>query len=182
MNTTTLVIGGCRSGKSSHAIHLAEALRGKKNLFVATCIPQDTEMSYRVRRHQIERGERWLTIEEPLNPAAALHDHGPGSDVLVIDCLTLWISNLMLNGLDDDQILDYISRLCDSLMEPPCPVILVSNEVGTGIVPENTLARRFRDLTGWCNQRVAQACIQVIWMMAGIAVPVKPQPAANNHS
>ncbi len=174
MHTTTLVIGGCRSGKSSHAIALAEALRGKKNLFVATCIPQDTEMRSRVRRHQIERGDRWQTVEEPLNPVAALHDHGPEADILVIDCLTLWVSNLMLNGLDDDQIIDNINRLCDSLMEPPCPVILVSNEVGAGIVPENTLARRFRDLTGWCNQRVARASKQVVWMVAGIAVPVKP--------
>lgn len=179
MNTTTLVIGGCRSGKSSHAISLAEALRGKKNLFVATCIPQDAEMNSRVRRHQIERGDRWQTVEEPLNPVAALHDHGPGADILVIDCLTLWVSNLMTTGQDDEQIIDHINRLCDGLMKTPCPVILVSNEVGTGIVPENALARRFRDLVGWCNQRTAAACERVIWMMAGIAVSIKPQPSFN---
>jgi adenosylcobinamide kinase/adenosylcobinamide-phosphate guanylyltransferase len=175
MKTTTLIIGGCRSGKSSHALNLADALIGEKNLFVATCAPQDEEMTARVKRHQIERGERWQTIEAPLDPVAALHDQGPGADILVIDCLTLWISNLMMTELDDDQIIDNINRLCDSLMDTPCPVILVSNEVGAGIVPENALARRFRDLTGWCNQRVAKTCESVIWMMAGIALSIKPQ-------
>lgn len=177
MNTATLIIGGCRSGKSGYAIKLAESLHGSRNIFIATCVPQDAEMSARVQRHQQERGRRWQTIEAPVDPAAALCESGPGNDALIIDCLTLWISNLMLDGLDDSQILDRIGKLCDSLLEPPCPVILVSNEVGAGIVPENLLARRFRDLTGWCNQRVASACKQVIWMVAGIAVPVKPQPS-----
>lgn len=177
MKTTILIMGGCRSGKSGHALCLANARSGGKNLFVATCAPQDDEMTARVKRHQIERGDRWQTIEAPLDPVAALHDHGPGADILVIDCLTLWVSNLMMTGLDDEQIIDNISGLCDSLRETPCSVILVSNEVGTGIVPENALARRYRDLTGWCNQRVAAACESVIWMVAGIAVPIKPQPS-----
>jgi adenosylcobinamide kinase/adenosylcobinamide-phosphate guanylyltransferase len=179
MKTTTFIIGGCRSGKSSHALRLANARSGGKNLFVATCAPQDDEMTARVKRHQIERGDCWQTIEAPLDPAAALHDHGPGADILVIDCLTLWVSNLMMTGLDDGQIIDHINRLCDSLTETPCSVILVSNEVGTGIVPENALARRYRDLIGWCNQRTAAACERVIWMVAGIAVPIKPQPSFN---
>lgn len=136
-------------------------------------------MTARVKRHQIERGDRWQTIEAPLDPAAALHDHGRGADILVIDCLTLWISNLMMAGQDDEQIIDNINGLCDGLMKKPCSVILVSNEVGTGIVPENALARRYRDLIGWCNQRSAIACDRVIWMVAGIAVPIKPQPSVN---
>jgi adenosylcobinamide kinase/adenosylcobinamide-phosphate guanylyltransferase len=177
MNTTTLVIGGCRSGKSSHAIKLAESHHGRRNMFIATCVPQDAEMSDRVKRHRQERGRHWQTVETPLDPAAALCESGPVSDVAIIDCLTLWISNLMLDGLNDDQILHRVGKLCDSLLEPPCPVILVSNEVGAGVVPENHLARRFRDLTGWCNQRVAASCKEVIWMVAGIAVPVKPQPS-----
>ena len=179
MKTTTLIIGGCRSGKSGYALRLADARRGGKNLFVATCAPQDKEMTERVKRHQIERGDRWQTIEAPLDPAAVLHDHGSGADILVIDCLTLWVSNLMMTGQKDEQIIDNISRLCDSLMKTPCPVILVSNEVGTGIVPENALARRYRDLIGWCNQRAATACDRVIWMVAGIAVPIKPKPSFN---
>lgn len=178
MNSATLIIGGCRSGKSGHAIKLAESQHGRRKMFIATCVPHDAEMSDRVKRHQQERDRSWQTIEAPVDPAAALCESGPGNDVVIIDCLTLWISNLMLDGLNDDQILHRVGKLCGSLLEPPCPVILVSNEVGAGVVPENHLARRFRDLTGWCNQRVAATCQQVIWMVAGIAVPVKPQPSA----
>lgn len=177
MNTSILIIGGCRSGKSRQALKLAEPKRGRQNVFVATCSPQDEEMTARVENHQKERGDRWRTVETPLDPTAAIQDTGPQADILVIDCLTLWVSNLLMAGFDDNQVFDKVDRMCAILSDPPCPVILVSNEVGTGIVPENTLARRFRDMAGWCNQRVAAACEQVIWMVAGIAVSVKPQPS-----
>ena len=173
--TSTLIIGGCRSGKSGHALKLAKQIRGRHHIFVATCVPQDHEMNARVERHQKDRGDTWHTVEAPLDPAAAIRESGMGADILVVDCLTLWISNLVMSGLEDSQIIEKVDILCGQLKNPPCPIVLVSNEVGAGIVPENALARRFRDLAGGCNQRVASSCEQVIWMVAGIAVSVKPQ-------
>ena len=173
MFKTTLIIGGCRSGKSSHALALGEQSCGRTNLFVATCQPHDTEMAARIKRHQQERGDHWHTVETPLNPEHVVQSQGPGADILLIDCLTLWISNLMMAHEADADVLAAVNRLYESILAPPCPIILVTNEVGMGIVPENAMARRFRDLTGWCNQKMASACHQVIWMVAGIAVPVK---------
>lgn len=173
MHSTKLVIGGCRSGKSSHALALGEKLVGRRNLFVATCQPYDDEMTDRIKRHQKERGKHWQTIETPLEPEVVITDQGPGADVILIDCLTLWVSNLMMTYKDDTQILEAFYRLHHAIATPPCPIILVANEVGLGIVPENAMARRFRDLAGWCNQKMASVCNDVIWMVAGIAVPIK---------
>jgi adenosylcobinamide kinase / adenosylcobinamide-phosphate guanylyltransferase len=173
MNPTTLIVGGCRSGKSRQALALGEKYTGRRNLFVATCQPHDADMAARIARHQKERGRHWETVETPIDPDKAILDKGSGSDVLLIDCLTLWISNLMMVHDRDEEILKAVERLHRAVAAPPCPIILVSNEVGTGIVPENPMARRFRDLAGWCNQRMANACRNVIWMVAGIAVPIK---------
>ena len=98
----------------------------------------------------------------------------PGADLILVDCLTLWVSNLMAKQPDDTTFLDWLDELCRVIARPPCPLIFVTNEVGAGIVPENKLARQFRDLTGWANQKVAAACTTVIWMVAGIAVTIKP--------
>ncbi len=173
MHPTTLIIGGCRSGKSRHALELADTIGGRRKFFVATCVPQDEEMTARVQRHQRERGADWQTLEVPLELAEAVEQHGPKADIMVVDCLTLWVSNLMADLGDDDDVMRKIDTLCKVLAHPPCPVILVTNEVGTGIVPENPLARRYRDLAGWTNQQVAAACKQMIWMVAGIATKVK---------
>ncbi len=173
MPTTTLVIGGCRSGKSGHALVKGEAVAGKNNLFLATCAPQDEEMVKRVQRHQLERGDQWQTIEAPLDLVGLLAEHGPRCDVMLIDCLTLWVTNLLMAHEEDDHIIQQMKALQDAISAPPCPVILVTNEVGTGIVPENSLARRFRDLTGWCNQKLAAVCDEVVWMVAGIPVTIK---------
>jgi adenosylcobinamide kinase/adenosylcobinamide-phosphate guanylyltransferase len=174
MYPTTLIIGGCRSGKSSHALALGEQTIGGKNLFVATCQPHDAEMTARIAHHQQARGRHWQTVEAPLDPGKVIMDQGPGADVLLIDCLTLWISNLMMTAKNDDRIMQAVERLYRAVMAPPCPILMVTNEVGAGIVPENAMARRFRDLAGWCNQKMAEACHHVIWMVAGIAVPIKP--------
>ena len=173
MIPTTLIVGGCRSGKSRQALALGEKSAGRRNLFVATCQPHDAEMAARIARHQQERGRHWQTVETPLAPDKAIVDQGTGADVMLIDCLTLWISNLMMIHDRDEEILQAVDRLHRAVLAPPCPVILVANEVGTGIVPENPMARRFRDLAGWCNQTMANACSSVIWMVAGIAVPIK---------
>jgi len=174
MYPTTFIIGGCRSGKSSHALHLADTLGLAHKLFIATCVPQDEEMNLRVKRHQIERGPGWQTIEEPIDIAAAIADRPQKTQLIVIDCLTLWASNMMLNYQNDDFVHQAIDSFCAMLAQAAIPIILVSNEVGAGIVPENALARRFRDLVGRVNQQVASACHQVIWMVAGIPVCIKP--------
>jgi adenosylcobinamide kinase/adenosylcobinamide-phosphate guanylyltransferase len=171
---TTLIIGGCRSGKSRHALSMGEALRGGRNFFLATCVPSDEEMRARVHRHRQERGPRWNTIEEPFDIDRTLLQNGPGADVIIVDCLTLWATNLLLRHDSDDDVMRCVDRLDAVLSAPPCPIILVTNEVGAGIVPENALARRFRDLTGWINQRVARCCGRVVWMVAGIPVTIKP--------
>lgn len=177
MGATTLVLGGCRSGKSSHALGLAQSCGGRDNCFIATCVARDEEMCKRVERHQAERGDRWSTVEAPLNLAKAVHEHAHSADVVLVDCLTLWVSNMLMEELDDAAVCERVEDLCAALDSAQSPVFLVSNEVGAGIVPENPLARRFRDLTGFANQRVAACAGKVVWMVAGIAVEIK-QPSS----
>ncbi len=166
-------MGGCRSGKSSYALETARKYSGDNKIFVATCIPYDEEMKQRVARHQQERSRRWHTVEAPLHlPEAILEASGQAS-VLLVDCLTLWINNLLMENHDSEQILNQIQNLTEAVSSATCPVILVSNEVGTGIVPENTLARLYRDLVGWANQAVAACADQVVWSVAGIPVIIK---------
>lgn len=175
--STTLVIGGCRSGKSSHALYLADRLEKTGKFFLATCIPRDDEMHERVTRHQAERGAGWTAVETPIFLPEAIRDIGSTADVLLVDCLTLWVSNLMMEHAGLDAPKDYLAahthRLIASLYAAACPVILVTNEVGAGIVPDNPLARQFRDAVGQVNQQIAACVDQVIWMMAGIAVKIK---------
>ena len=172
MKVTILVIGGCRSGKSSHALHLAEQIPGQK-IFIATCMPQDKEMKQRVLRHQQQRSSAWETLEVPFFLPEAIHKDGTEGHVILVDCLTLWINNLILDDDKPENIDSHIQKLTQSIEKAECPVILVSNEVGTGIVPENKLARLFRDITGFANQKVAACVDSVIWMVAGIPVKIK---------
>jgi len=169
---TMLVIGGCRSGKSSHALSLAEQIPGRK-IFIATCTPQDKEMKQRVLRHRQQRSSDWLTLEVPIFIPKAIQKNGKKGHVILVDCLTLWISNLILDNDKPENIDNHIQKLTQSIEKAECPVILVSNEVGTGIVPENKLARLFRDITGFANQKVAACVDRVIWMVAGIPVKIK---------
>jgi len=175
---TTLVIGGCRSGKSSHALHMADGIGNVRKFFLATCIPQDDEMHQRVSRHRAERGEGWIAVETPVFLGEAIRNIGPDADVLLVDCLTLWVSNLMMAHAEDpnspeDFLATQTLRLIESLRSAACPVILVTNEVGAGIVPDNPLARQYRDAVGQVNQRIAACADQVIWMVAGIPVKIK---------
>ena len=173
MNDLTLVIGGCRSGKSTYALQTAENQNGDKKIFIATCLPQDEEMAQRVDRHQKERGQHWTTIEEPLYLAEVISEHGPNADVMLIDCLTLWVSNLLMKTADENKWEEIVSKLINALKTAACPLVVVSNEVGTGIVPENKLARQYRDIIGFVNQAVAKIAGKVVWMVAGIPVVVK---------
>ena len=173
MNETVFVLGGCRSGKSSYALETAQKFSGNKKVFIATCVPRDDEMQLRVARHQQERSRHWHTVEAPLHLSEAIVEAGGKASVLIVDCLTLWVNNLLMENYDSEQILDQVQSLTRAVSSVTCPVILVSNEVGTGIVPENKLARLYRDLVGSTNQAVAACADQVIWTVAGIPVTIK---------
>jgi adenosylcobinamide kinase/adenosylcobinamide-phosphate guanylyltransferase len=173
VNNSVFVIGGCRSGKSSHALDLAEKTAGNRRAFIATCVPHDEEMKMRVERHKQERNPGWETLETPIHIADAIDALGSKYDVILVDCLTLWISNLLFDNNELNEVSASIQRLTQSINTAQCPVILVSNEVGTGIVPENRVARFFRDAVGLANQHVAKTCDKVIWMVAGIPVTIK---------
>jgi len=170
-----LVIGGCRSGKSSHAVELGEQRRTRKHIFIATCVARDDELAERIKNHRDERGRHWHTVETPVALPEAVARHAGPQTVVLIDCLTLWITNLLMKMPlpDMDLVTEQVQALCVALEKAKGTVILVSNEVGTGIVPENKLARFFRDAAGYVNQTVAAAATSVIWVVAGIPVEIK---------
>lgn len=167
--STTLVLGGARSGKSAYAEGL---LADKPALYLATGQAFDDEMAERIRLHTARRGPMWSTIEEPLDLAAALDAHLDPTRPVLVDCLTLWISNLMHHGRDVDH---ETAMLCEVLESARGHVVLVSNEVGMGLVPETQLGRRFRDHQGRVNQHVAQACRRVVFVAAGLPLVLKDQ-------
>jgi adenosylcobinamide kinase/adenosylcobinamide-phosphate guanylyltransferase len=177
LNEIIFILGGCRSGKSRHALELANKFTENQKIFIATCIPSDEEMKQRVAHHQKDRGKSWKTLEVPIHLPEAISKNSSQCHVILVDCITLWVSNLLLemqiSGMND--IIEPINRLIHSLETAQCSVILVSNEVGTGIVPENQLARLFRDITGMVNQKLAACADKVIWMVAGIPVTLKPK-------
>jgi adenosylcobinamide kinase/adenosylcobinamide-phosphate guanylyltransferase len=175
LQSATLVLGGARSGKSRHAEALVAARAGAHGrlIYVATAAAGDAEMAQRIAEHQARRGARWTTVEAPLALAAALRAQACAEAPILVDCLTLWLSNLMLAERDIDAA---TTDLLDALAQRTSPVVLVSNEVGLGIVPDNALARRFRDAAGILNQRVAAACGTVILMTAGLPLTLK-EPA-----
>lgn len=164
-----LIGGGARSGKSRHALELARK-RGSRLVFLATAQAYDEEMAARVAKHRAERGADFSTVEEPLEIAAAIRKTAD-ADAVVLDCLTLWLSNIMLTfGRDVDT---EIENLIQAAQATPTTVIAVTNEVGCGIVPDNTLGRDFRDHAGVLNQRVAAAAEEVYWMIFGQPLRVK---------
>ncbi|TCP38103.1 bifunctional adenosylcobinamide kinase/adenosylcobinamide-phosphate guanylyltransferase [Rhodovulum marinum] len=173
MAHTILVTGGARSGKSRHAEARACAFPGER-FYIATARAEDEEMHARIARHISDRGEGWTTVEEPFDLAGAL-DRTDGRGPRLLDCLTLWLSNLMLDGRDWEP---ETVTLVAALARQRSPVILVSNEVGMGIVPENALARAFRDAQGWLNQRVALMADEVEFVVSGLPMRVKSAPPA----
>ena len=172
MSDSIFVLGGCRSGKSSYALELANQVPGKK-VFIATCVPHDDEMQQRVIRHQQERGLNWRAEEVPVNLSEAIPQLSSEADVLLVDCLTLWVSNLLSKTQEEEELFAHVHSLLESIQKCPVQIVLVSNEVGTGIVPENALARIFRDTVGMVNQKVASCVDKVIWTVAGIPVTIK---------
>jgi len=167
----TLVLGGARSGKSRYAETVAMASPPPWT-YVATAEPFDDEMAARIGEHRSRRGAQWQTIEAPVDLAGALGG-APTSATILVDCLTLWLSNLMLADRNIDA---EIQRLERAMAARNAPMVLVSNEVGSGIVPDNAQARRFRDLQGRLNQRIAARADRVVLVVAGLPMFVKGNP------
>ncbi|WP_297803780.1 bifunctional adenosylcobinamide kinase/adenosylcobinamide-phosphate guanylyltransferase [uncultured Brevundimonas sp.] len=163
----TLVLGGARSGKSRYAQHAAEAAAaaaGTKPIAIVTAQIYDDEMAERVAKHREERGDEWATIEAPLDLPQAIENLGEG-DVAVIDCITLWLTNVMLA---EKNIAQQTRELLVALTNTQAKIWVVSNEVGWGIVPDNALARRFRDEAGRLNQVLAECAAQSVLIVAGM--------------
>jgi len=166
----TLVLGGARAGKSAYAEALIAPDDRGPGLYLATAEAGDAEMAERIAQHRARRGAAWTTIEEPLELTQALRAYARAERPILVDCLTLWLSNLMLAGRDPEAA---TGGLIDALPRLAGPIVLVSNEVGLGIVPDNPLARRFRDAAGRLNQAVAAACQRVVLVAAGLPLVLK---------
>jgi len=173
-NKKILVTGGARSGKSAFAQEMAEQLPGPR-AYLATAQILDDEMGRRVARHQAQRGQAWqATIEEPYTLDTSLLQASSRYPVIIVDCITLWLSNILLSNQENPGIvLQKVDQLITSLPDCTSTVIMVTNEVGLGIVPENPLARQFRDLAGFANQKLAAACDAVYLVSCGLPLKLK---------
>ncbi len=173
----TLFTGGCRSGKSGLAVEMAQGI-SEQVCFIATCDPQDDEMRLRVKKHKAQRPSNWELIEEPLDITASMSKvDAAASPVILVDCLTLWVCNLMcqkdspLN--DEKQMAAEAQKLIDSAKQYGGDVIFVSNEVGMGIMPANAMSRNYADLAGRCNQVIAKGADKVTFVSCGIGINLK---------
>jgi adenosylcobinamide kinase/adenosylcobinamide-phosphate guanylyltransferase len=167
------VLGGCKSGKSGYAQNKVFKAGEPDKVFLATCAPRDEEMELRIDRHRRERGSQWRTVEAQLELAEAVRLQAGKHSVLLVDCLGMWVTNLLAQDLAESECHSRFDALCRVLEEAEAPVWIVSNEVGCGIVPQDAMSRSFRDLLGVLNQKVAGLSDHVIWMVAGLPVGVK---------
>jgi adenosyl cobinamide kinase/adenosyl cobinamide phosphate guanylyltransferase len=175
-----LILGGARSGKSRYALERARALQGPVAV-VATAEPGDAEMARRIERHRAERPPNWLTLEEPLDLGSALRGLARRARVVIVDCLTLWVANLMEREPDDAPILGAADDLAKLIAGRPYHLLIVSNEVGLGVHPETPGGLRFRDLLGLVNHKIAAEADQVVWLAAGLPLMLKDR-TAHGHS
>jgi len=169
-----LITGGCRSGKSRFALDYANRHFLKK-VYLATAEVLDEEMAQRVGNHKKMRGPEWKTIEEPMAVVDRMIEHGTEGGVILLDCITLWLSNLLIKWDDDQRVIAEVLRFTETLQQSQSSFIIVSNEVGMGIVPADPLSRRFRDLSGIANQRIAERVDTVIFMVSGLPMFLKEQ-------
>src|SRR3989337_695808 len=170
------ILGGARSGKSVYALKLAESIVGKR-LYLATAEALDDEMAERIKKHKRGRGNNWTTIEEPVRIADVIAKDKK-HDVILLDCLTLWISNLIheesgVRSQESEVIDKTINQFASACKNSKINIIVVSNEVGLGIVPDNPLARQFRDIAGYANQKIAEAADEVYFVTAGVPMRMK---------
>jgi adenosylcobinamide kinase / adenosylcobinamide-phosphate guanylyltransferase len=173
----TLILGGVRSGKSRYAEQLATQGAMPVTVIV-TATAGDAEMAVRIAAHRARRPRDWRVLEAPFELGRAIEQASTPGTVVLVDCLTLWLSNLLVQG-NDKALEDEREALRAALARAPGMILLVSNEVGSGIVPVSELARRFTDEAGVLHQQLAQLCDQVVWMVAGIPVVVKPAPGVS---
>jgi adenosylcobinamide kinase/adenosylcobinamide-phosphate guanylyltransferase len=166
------VTGGCRSGKSQFAMDHANRHFHKK-LYLATCEALDEEMVKRIEQHQLRRGPDWQTVEEPINIAGAIKQHENDTEVILLDCVTLWLSNLLMRKKEDQKIVNEVDKLIDTMKQAQSSFVIVSNEVGMGLVPVEPLGRRFRDLSGMANQKIAEVAQTVVLTVSGIPIFLK---------
>jgi len=166
------ITGGARSGKSRFALDYANRHFSKK-LYLATCGVLDEEMVQRVENHKKMRGPEWKTVEEPMGIIDKINEYGDKVEVILLDCITLWLSNLLMRQNSDVKIMNEVGRLIDTMKHSSTSLIIVTNEVGMGIVPTEPLGRRFRDLSGTANQKLAEVADTVIFMVSGIPVLLK---------
>ncbi len=167
-----LITGGCRSGKSRFALDYANQHFSRK-LYLATCEALDEEMAHRIAHHKKMRSPEWQTIEEPVEIVDKIRRYGDGTDVILLDCITLWLSNLLMRQKENPEIISETDRLIETIKQSLASFILVTNEVGMGIVPADPLSRRFRDLSGMANQTIAGAADTAIFMLSGIPTFLK---------
>jgi len=172
---TVLIAGGVRSGKSAYALVRAREL-GERRVFIATAQAFDDDMRERARRHREERGDAFFTVEAPHQLVAALCAASARADVVVVDCLTLWLSNLLLEGLAQAQIAERVRELCAVLPTLSAHVVVVSNEVGMGVVPESALGRAFRDVSGAAHQALSRQADELYFAVMGQLLRLRPGP------
>ena len=170
--SVTLVLGGARSGKSRYAQQLAE--QSGRVVFVATARISDEEMRAKIERHRQDRPREWLTVEEPLELPRVLAEHERNCDMIVVDCLTLYAATLLEAEGEDSAAIDRrIAALCEALRRMQCATVVVSNEVGSGVVPSHAVGCRYRDLLGELNQKVARIADDAVLMVAGLPLALK---------
>lgn len=169
---TTLVLGGCRSGKSAFAEQFVSE-RYETKTYLATMQAGDDELRERIKRHKEKRSDKWELIEEPIFITQALIDSHKSTQVFLVDCVSMWLTNMLMEGLSDMEIENMVENLVQEIRRPAVSMVFVSNEVGLGIVPESQLSRRFRDLAGWTNQYLASICNNVFFIAAGCPLKLK---------
>ncbi len=168
-----LVLGGAKSGKSSFALNLCNEMNLKR-IFLATAQARDQEMEERIQRHQAERDDKWHTVEEPVDIVARIRELDSEDTVILIDCLTLWLNNLFMKHEKDHALIyQEIDGLAKQLNNIRGTVVAVSNEVGWGIVPDNAMSRKYRDIAGFTNQRIASLSRKVVITFAGLPMVLK---------
>lgn len=174
-NNVHLILGGARSGKSRFAEKIAHET-GKEVVYIATATSQDDEMQDRIDRHKSDRPEHWITVEEPLELAQVVQHYSGDNVCILIDCLTLWLTNILMQESDIGSLESYKTDLLEVLtlcLDSSSSVVLVSNEVGQGIVPLGELSRRFVDEAGWLHQDIAAIADQVTFVVAGLPMKIK---------